>query len=414
MNPHDAAVVVIGAGPAGLAAASALAANGVRKVLVIERDDEAGGLPRFCHHPGFGWEYTHRLETGPSLARRLLRALDPDAVTIATRTSALAIGPGPEIEIVGVDCGHARLRPRAVILATGIRERPRSARLVPGRRPERGILTTGQLQQLVARGARIDGRRAIVVGTEHVSFSVLWTARRAGLEVVAMVGPEDRVMSHAGAGWLARVALGIPIHLSSTIEDIGGSERVDSVVLRGPAGPLAISCDTVIFTGDFVPDAALLHGSLIAIDPRTGGPAVDQWGRTGAPGVFAAGNLLRAVESSGRVAIEGARVGANAAAYLRGAPDWIRDAASIRLGDGLAYLVPQLWSPRVDGATALTVSLRAAADFARGRLRLAANGENLWTGPPTAIRRQRRLRMPASAFDRLIAGHAAELLVDAL
>ena len=152
MTPQDADVVVVGAGPAGLAAAASLASRGVSRILVVDRDDEVGGLPRFCHHPGFGWEYTHRLDSGPGFVRRLLRALDPGAVTVATRTSVLTVRPGPEIEIVGVDCGHARLRPQAVVLATGVRERPRSARLVPGRRPGQGILTTGQLQQMAARG----------------------------------------------------------------------------------------------------------------------------------------------------------------------------------------------------------------------------------------------------------------------
>ncbi|MBM3524904.1 MAG: FAD-dependent oxidoreductase, partial [Alphaproteobacteria bacterium] len=152
MTGGNASVVIVGAGPAGLAAAHALVERGVRDIVVIDRDDAPGGLPRFCHHPGFGWEYTHRLETGPRFVNRLLGAVDASAVRVVPRTTALAIHPGLEVEIVGVELGHARLRTRAVVLATGIRERPRSARLAPGRRPERGVMTTGQLQQLVARG----------------------------------------------------------------------------------------------------------------------------------------------------------------------------------------------------------------------------------------------------------------------
>ncbi|MCC6197725.1 MAG: FAD-dependent oxidoreductase, partial [Burkholderiales bacterium] len=296
MTPESADVVVVGAGPAGLAAAVALGDRGVRRVLVVDRDDAAGGLPRFCSHLGFGWEYTHRLDSGPGMVRRLLRRLDRNAVTIATRTSVLAVRAGPELELVGADCGHIGVRPRAVVLATGIRERPRSARLVPGRRPAQGILTTGQLQQMVARGVPVNGRRAVVIGTEHVAFSILLTARHAGFAVVAMAGAEDRIMSYAGAALVARV-MGVPVHLSSTVEDIGGVDRVESVTLRGPSGPLSIACDTVIFSGDFVPDAALLPGSGIDIAAATSGPCVDQYGRTSAAGIFAAGNLLRAVES---------------------------------------------------------------------------------------------------------------------
>ncbi len=413
MTPRDASVIVVGAGPAGLSAAHALAKSGERRILVLDRDDAAGGLPRFCRHPGFGWEYSHRLETGPSFARRLLAALDPAAVTIATRMSALRVRPGPEIEILGIECGHLRLRPRAVILATGIRERPRSARLAPGMRPEQGILTTGQLQQMVARGVKLGGRRAVVIGTEHVAFSVLLTARHAGLEIVAMVGGEDRVMSYAGAGLVARL-LGVPIHLSSEIVDIQGSARVEALTLRGPDGPRRIPCDTVIFSGDFIPDAALLQGSGIAIDRGTSGPAIDQYGRTSAPGIFAAGNLLRAVESSGLAAIEGARVGANVAAYLRGAVQWPGDAAALRPGASLAYLVPQNWSPRSADMQALPISLRVLTDISRGRIRISTAGEELWTSRTRAILRKRRIALPTTGFERASSRHLAEVTIDAV
>lgn len=409
MTPEDADVVVVGAGPAGLSAAAAFAEHGVRRVLVVDRDDAAGGLPRFCHHLGFGWEYTHRLDSGPGLVRRLLRRLDRDAVAIATRTSVLSVRPGPELELVGVGCGHTRLRPRAVVLATGIRERPRSARLVPGRRPALGILTTGQLQQMVTRGVPVNGRRAVIVGTEHVAFSILLTARRAGLDIVAMVGAEDRVMSYAGAALVARL-MGVPIHLSSTVEDIRGAERVESVALRGPSGQRSIDCDTVIFSGDFIPDAALLPGSGIDLAAATSGPSVDQYGRTSETGIFAAGNVLRAVESSGRAAIEGARVGANAAAFLQGQLAWPRNTARIRLGEGLSYVVPQRWASS-DGhggaLRALPVSLRASADIRRGRLCLSDDGRDVWTGGVAKILRHRRLSLPASALDRLRGGEAA-------
>ena len=407
MIPRQAAVVVIGAGPAGLAAARVLADRGVRAVLVLDRDDAPGGVPRFCHHLGFGWEYTRRIESGPKFVRRLLGALDPAVVTIATRTTVLDLRPGPEIEIVGADCGPARIRAGAVVVATGIRERSRAARLVPGRRPERGILTTGQLQQMVARGVPVGGRHAVIVGTEHVSFSVLLTARRAGLEIVAMVEPLDRVMSYAGIGWAARTVLGVPIHLSSRIDDIAGGEAVESVVIHGPSGSFALPCDTVIFTGDFLPDANLTRTSGAAIDPRTGGPIVDQRGRTSLPGVFAAGNLLRAVESGGIAALEGASVGANAAAYVGGALDWTDDAPPVQLGDGLAYLVPQCWDRKRAVATAiatLPISLRSSTDADRRRLSLSEAGQEMWSSGPIRPLRQRRIKMPAAAFERLSGG----------
>lgn len=409
MTPKDADVVVVGAGPAGLAAAAALAERGVDRILVVDRDDEAGGLPRFCAHLGFGWEYTHRLETGPGLVRRLLRRLNANAVTVHTGTSVLSVKPGPKVELVSGKYGHMQVEPRAVVLATGIRERPRSARLIPGKRPAQGVLTTGQLQQMVARGVAVGGRRVVVVGTEHVAFSILLTARHAGLDVVAMVGAEDRIMSYPPMALVAR-AMGVSIHLSTVVDDIQGSDRVESVTLRGPSGQSPIACDTVVFSGDFIPDAALLPGSGIEIGAATSGPSVDQYGRTSASGIFAAGNVLRAVESSGLAAIEGARVGANAAAYLEGLLAWPNEAASIRLGEGLSYIVPQRWAPVADAAYAarsLPVSLRALNDMRRARLRLAEDGREIWTGRSTRILRHRRIALPIAALDRLRGGDAA-------
>jgi len=408
MTRFDQPAIVIGAGPAGLAAAHELAKGGASGVLVIDRDDAPGGLPRFCRHPGFGWEFTRRLQTGHGFAARMIGALDPAIVTIVPRTSALALRSGPEIEILGPEAGHQRLRPRVVVLATGIRERPRSARLVPGRRPERGVLTTGQLQQMVARGVAVDGKRAVVVGTEHVAFSVLLTARHAGLEIVAMIGPEDRIMSYTVAGWIAR-GLGIPIHLASRIEDIEGMARVEAVSVRGPAGVRRIECDTLIFTGDFVPDATLL--SADDIDPVTGGPLVDQHGRTNLPGIFAAGNVLRAVESSGWAAIEGARVGANAAEFLRRPTAWRGAATRIVAGAGVDYIVPQFRSP--DEAVApLPVSLRADADAPRGRLRLAEGGIERWSRPRGAALRMRRIAMDPAAFAMLKGDHGQRATIE--
>ncbi|MBI3503602.1 MAG: FAD-dependent oxidoreductase [Proteobacteria bacterium] len=406
MKPLDAPVVVVGAGPAGLAAARAIAERDAGPVVVIDRDDAPGGLPRFCRHPGFGWEYSHRLENGQHFARRLVDALDTSRVAIATQTSAVAIRPGPEIDIVNPEYGHLRLRPRAVVLATGIRERPRSARLVPGRRPERGIMTTGQLQQFVARGIAHGGRRAVVIGTEHVAFSILLTARHAGIDILAMVGAEDRVMSYRAAGWAARI-LGVPVHLAATIEDIAGSARVEAVTFRNAAGLHTIACDTVIFSGDFVPDAALLPASGIEIDPHTSGPAIDQHGRTNARGIFAAGNLLRAVESSGWAANEGACVGANVAAFLAASDDWRHSPVRIRAGAGLDYAVPQFWAP-APGMTALPVSLRASEDFTRARLGLDIDGAARWTGGAAALLRKRRIAVGADAFESLSAGPSYE------
>ncbi|MFO0996808.1 MAG: FAD-dependent oxidoreductase [Alphaproteobacteria bacterium] len=393
---REAAVVIVGSGPAGLAAADALSQRSVGPIVILERDDGAGGLPRYCGHPGFGWEYTRRFETGRRFARHLLARLDPARVKVLTRTTALSIaaGSGIRVEAVGPEVGRTSIEARAVILATGAREQSRAARLLPGQRPVQGVITTGMLQQYETRGLAMPGRRAVILGTEHVSFSVLLTARRCGLDVIAMVEPGARNMSFRAAGLVARLA-GVPILTETTIEDIEGFGRLEAVVLRTPRGSRRIVCDCLVVTGAFTPDAQLALEAGIEIDKRSGGPVIDQDMRTGVPGVFAAGNLLRPIESSGMAALEGKRAGAAVAAYLAGGGiGGTPSSQPIGLDDAFRYLVPQRWSwdgTALDGAPALRPSLRVLADEHPARVILAAGGEALWKSPAKAWLRERRV-----------------------
>jgi thioredoxin reductase len=400
----EAAVIIIGSGPAGLAAADALSRRGIAPIAVIERDDGSGGLPRYCGHLGFGWEYTWRLESGRQFARRLLSRLDPQRVKLFTRTTALSImrTRGLRVEVVGPELGLTGIDAKAVILATGAREQSRAARLLPGQRPASGVFTTGMLQQYETRGLAVRGRRAVILGTEHVSFSVLLTARRLGLGVVAMIEPFSRIASFPAAGlaaqWLARV----PIYTDSTVEDIEGFDSVEAVILRTSSGTRRIACDCLIVTGGFVPDAQLARETGLAMDERSGGPVIDQDMHTDHPGVFAAGNLLRPIESSGIAALEGVRAGAAVAAYLAGGCGGaIGLSAAIALDDAFRYLVPQHWrsgAPPLVDAPELRPSLRVKADEPRARVVLHAGGRALWTSSPRALLRDRRVRVNLSAL----------------
>jgi thioredoxin reductase len=412
MPPSDPDALVIGAGPAGLAAAYALLKNGACSIVVVDRDEAPGGLPQYCGHPGFGWGYTHRLETGPAFTRRLLGAIQHPAVRLLARTTATAIRPGPSVDLVGPECGVITLRPRTVIVATGIRERPRAARLVPGRRPERGVLTTGQLQQMVARGVPLPGRRMVVVGTEHVAFSILLTARHAGHRVIAMVDPAERASTYPALAALARHVARIPIHLASRVVNILGGRQVEGVEIQGPAGLHRIGCDSLVFSGDFIPDAVLAQASGIAIDPRTHGPMIDQHGRTTMAGVFAAGNVLRAVESSGFSAIEGARVGAGAAAHLRAPREWPDRSCPIEAAPEFAYVVPQRWTPGAGGPAAIPFSLRVQSNGAPIAIAVRVGDEVVWRDAPRSRRPHRRIQIPQTAItDRIAEAPSIEVSV---
>lgn len=391
--PNDPQVLIVGAGPAGLAAARALADKGVTDILVIDRDDAPGGLPRFCHHPGFGLEYARWPYTGPGFAKRLLRDLSGTSVRIECQTTLIALRDGPMAEITGPRFGHREVRPRAIILATGIRESNRGNLLVPGGRAESGILTTGQLQQLVARGVKLPQhlRSAVVIGTEHVAFSAIWTARHAGLRVRAMVGAEDRIMSFAPLGLLAR-ATGIDVTTGTELREIVTEDGVPTaVILQTPKGARRLPTDAVIFSGNWIPEAAALAGGPVAIDPRTGGPEIDQAMRTSAPGIFAAGNMLHGVESSGWCANEGRHAGLMAARYLRGEIAATQSGHRMELSAGVDFLVPQRWG----GTEAAPVSLRVAQDMRGRRLALTAGANQAWTGDRRNLLRKRRIAVPA-------------------
>ncbi|MGE0239117.1 MAG: FAD-dependent oxidoreductase [Parvibaculaceae bacterium] len=396
-------LVIVGAGPAGLAAARAAALQGIRDILVIDRDDAPGGLPRFCAHPGFGLDYAGWPYSGPGFVRRLLRDLAGTGVAIECATTLISVRAGPEIEIVGPRLGNCILKPKALVLATGIREASRGNRMIPGARPEHGILTTGQLQQLVARKVPLPDhvRNLAVIGTEHVAFSALLTARHAGLRVGHLIGETADIRSFAQMRWMARL-FGAQITLGAKVKEIvARHDRVTTVRCETPAGPLDVACDGVVFTAGWMPEIAALAGSGIAIDPRARGPVIDQAMRTSLPGIFAAGNMLRPVEASGWAANEGLRAGYMAARFIQGRLGARQGAVPLLAGDGIDYVVPQRWDPELatdHGRPALKPSIRVSRDIGQGRLCLIEDDTAIWEGPVGRYRPHRRVALDLEAI----------------
>ncbi|MFJ2932659.1 FAD-dependent oxidoreductase [Streptomyces sp. NPDC087219] len=308
-------VLVVGAGPAGLAAAARLAAAGAGRVEVLEREPAAGGVPRHCARPGFGADGRGRPLDGPGYARRSVRAALRAGATVRTGVSATGWA-GPLTLDVTAPTGLERVRARAVVLATGARERPRSARLVPGSRPA-GVLTTGELQRLVLRfGERPErvGRRAVVVGGDPVARDAVRTLRAAGVEVVAVVCEQPARRTAFGA---------VPVLTGAVVSELLGRGRLTGVAVRSGADGATrhtLRCDTVVFTGDWIPDHELARARGLPLAPGTRGPATDGAFRTTAPGVFAVGNLLRGVEPAVVAAAEGHAVAAAVIDLLGGEP----------------------------------------------------------------------------------------------
>ncbi|MDR3506034.1 MAG: FAD-dependent oxidoreductase [Acidocella sp.] len=328
-------VAIIGGGPAGVAAALALKARGVRQVAILERESVLGGVPKHCGHPPFGLREFKRLLTGPAYARRLAAAAEAAGVEILLRHSVTALKPGGELEVVTPE-GRSTLNARRVLLATGAREAPRSARLVGGDRPL-GVLNTGALQAYVHLQGLVPFTRPVVVGTELVGLSALATCRSHGIHPVAVVEEGNRAVARWPLGLLPRL-LRIPTYYNAGIEEILGHGRVEAVRLRDGR---EIACDGVLLTGRFLPEASLARLSHLAVDGRSGGPEVDQYGRCSDGAYFAAGNLLRPIETAGWSFREGAAIAEYIADDLAGGLPSTEDEITLVAGEGVKFVVPQ-------------------------------------------------------------------------
>lgn len=382
-------VAIIGAGPAGLAAAAELGRLGVGRVVVIEREPRPGGIPRHCGHSPFGMREFRRVMGGQAYAARLTDRARAAGAVILCDTTVTALLPGPELELSGPD-GLVRLSARAVLLATGTRESSRVQRMIGGVKPG-GILPTGALQGMVHLNHQRPFWRPVILGTELVSFSALLTCRQAGIRPVAMIEPGPEVIARSPATLLPRV-LGVPLLLNTRITQIHGQARVSGVTVTGPDGPRLIDTDGVLLTGAFRSEAALLPPAGLTLDPATTGPLIDAFGRLDQPGLFAAGNLLRPVETAGASWAEGRRAAHAIAAHLQDALPGAGQGQPLRVAsDAIRYALPQIVTPDGPGRHP-QIQLRVTRPVS-GELRLYRDGRVLYRQRLTA-RPERRLTLP--------------------
>ncbi|MBI5840175.1 MAG: FAD-dependent oxidoreductase [Chloroflexi bacterium] len=320
-------VLIVGAGPAGLATAIELKKQGIRDVLVVDREPEAGGMPRFCHHTGFGRADLWRMYSGPRYARHYRELAEKMGVEVWTSTTITEWKSTSEDDARSRKLsftspnGLGEIETQTVLLATGVRERPRSARLIPGTRPQ-GIFTTGSLQRFVHQEHLTVGKRAVIIGAELVSLSALMTLVHARVKCEMMVTEEAHhqiEFPYVMIKWaLGDVWTRTPIIPNTRISNIFGQKRVEGIELTHANGQTEIvECDTVIFTGDWIPEHELARLGGLEINPVTRGPRIDAEFHSSVQGVFVAGNLLRGVEIADHCALEGMKAGKSIARYLK-------------------------------------------------------------------------------------------------
>lgn len=368
MNKYD--IVIIGGGPAGLAAAAAAKKNGIDSILILERDKELGGILNQCIHNGFGLHTFKEELTGPEYAQRFIDQVNVLGIEYFLNTMVMDISHEKVVTAMNRTDGLFEIQAKAIILAMGCRERSRGALNIPGYRPA-GIYSAGTAQRLVNMEGLMPGREAVILGSGDIGLIM---ARRMTLEG-AKVKVVAELMPYSGG--LKRNIVqclddyGIPLKLSHTVVDIKGKERLEGVTLAEvdntgkpiPGTEEEYSCDTLLLSVGLIPENELSRGMGVEMSKVTSGPVVNESLETNIEGVFACGNVLHVHDLVDFVSEEAGTAGKNAAAYVKGE----RGSGSgreIRLNpvDGVRYTVPVSIDPaRMDEN--LTVRFRVGAVF---------------------------------------------------
>ncbi len=340
-------LIVIGGGPAGLSAAYAAYQKGIKKILIIERDKELGGILNQCVHNGFGLHYFKEELTGPEYAGRFIEMLAGTAVEVKLDTMVLEVSDGKRVSAVNSKEGFMQLEARAVILAMGCRERTRGAIAIPGDRPA-GVYTAGTAQRYLNIDGYMVGKRVVILGSGDIGLIM---ARRMTLEGATVLACVE-VMPYSG-GLTRNIVqclhdFDIPLYLSHTIVDIQGKNRVEKVVVakvdenRKPikGTEIEFECDTVLLSVGLIPENELTKGAGIEMDLRTGGAVVFENMETSVSGIFACGNVVHVHDLVDYVTAESIRAGEAAADYIINGK---KSGAEIKItnGEGVSYTVPQ-------------------------------------------------------------------------
>ncbi|MDN5304901.1 MAG: hypothetical protein PWP46_1787 [Fusobacteriaceae bacterium] len=378
-------VVVIGGGPAGLAAAIEAYKTGVKNILVIERDKELGGILQQCIHNGFGLHEFREELTGPEYAQRFITQLKEIGIEYKLDSMVLTVTQDKKIQMINTEDGFVEIEAKAIVLAMGCRERTRGAISIPGDRPA-GVFTAGAAQRFINMEGYMVGKKVVILGSGDIGLIMARRMTLEGAEVKAVV----ELLPYSGG--LNRNIVqclddyDIPLLLSHTVTNIKGKERVEAVTIakvdenRKPikGTEQTFEVDTLLLSVGLIPENELSLRAGVDLDQRTSGPIVNEAMETSVKGIFACGNVVHVHDLVDFVTAESRRAGKNAAKYVLGELDESEDYMRIKAENGIRYTVPQ--KVRVKNIDKfLEVFFRVTDVYRDVKISIDAEGENLFS-----------------------------------
>ena len=381
MTERHVDILIVGAGPAGLAAAISARESGIDSLLIVEREKAPGGILRQCIHNGFGLHRFKEELTGPEYAQRDIDRVNALGIPVECSTTVLSVSPDRTVTCVSPSAGLQVIHAGAVVLAMGCRERPRGALCTPGTRCS-GIYSAGTAQRFVNMEGFMPGKRVVILGSGDIGLIMARRMTLQGARVLACV----EIMPYS-SGLNRNIVqclqdYDIPLYLSHTVTDIRGRERLESVTVSRvdehrnpvPGTEMYFDCDTLLLSCGLIPENELSAGAGVSLSPATSGAVVDDSFETSVPGIFACGNVLHVHDLVDHVSDESFRAGAAAAAFVRNGPR-SGSFVSVLDGEGVRGTVPQRIS--LQASQPVSLMFRPAAVYRSSSVVVECSGLEL-------------------------------------